>query len=639
MLYLLHTRWKTEDDTIQVYSLPLNILDFLAIYNYKLPSMMTQSEEVLINTGWLFSNTVLGQSFYSSIAKVANDFDGKIFLVYFPGEGQVVTSEGYEDAIMQLAENDEKIVSEDIKDTAIENLANSLFYEGADFYNKVENLVSLPENVGDVIDSVESADELIKDLFHSNLLDSATKKTKGWDTSSFSITELQSISKSIGTVNDGIKLLQLGWNAYDLSKKLSNWDTDFLEQVQVLANYEDNGLVNSSIVNITNKVAKKLIKSYQAPQDAVLDELVEDAFALLTSEIYEASPFGKIGCLLATAGNVCGILSERYKNVTDVYEKLYTVSFSVKIEQLVWNYILDGNLLYDTKEFSYSKIQDFRNQIMLYLRLNLRNKYNLYQLNLEGNTNKNWKDSDEAKKMINEISECYDMIIELMSTQDYDEWLELQTDFDKAFQEEFHQKISMDTVKEDKNELLSVEDRIKIYLEENEENYPYFSVVDINNDGILELLTTTEDKLYSYNKSESKRAAVAATLFAYVDGKIEKMIYGESRYCNPIYVNDGELVFPQRLQELHVTIEDDDINGYELRYDKFTDIIYKVNLYDLNLVDGYIDQHNLGYVDSEYGGAEMEVYGGEWEFYDYDDEPIVDFIINNKKNRLEYLSK
>lgn len=82
-LYLLHTEWMIENDTVYVTPIPLTILDFTAIHFEDIIQTASQSEDLLIDTGWIFSNTVVGQLVYSAIAEVFDDFDGKIFMVWY----------------------------------------------------------------------------------------------------------------------------------------------------------------------------------------------------------------------------------------------------------------------------------------------------------------------------------------------------------------------------------------------------------------------------------------------------------------------------------------------------------------------------------------------------------------------------
>ena len=120
LLYLLHSTWTIQGDVLQINPMPFTILDFMAVHNIDLEEIASNSDDILINTGWFLSDNKTIQVIYSVIADVFNDFDGKIFLPWWPEEGHVLLAEGYEDAILQLAKNEKDFIDEDIQSDAME---------------------------------------------------------------------------------------------------------------------------------------------------------------------------------------------------------------------------------------------------------------------------------------------------------------------------------------------------------------------------------------------------------------------------------------------------------------------------------------------------------------------------------------
>ncbi len=433
LLYLLHAEWLVNNDTVYVTPMPLTILDFLAIHEIDLVEIASQSEDVLINTGWFLSDTQIGQAVYSTIAEVFSDFDGKIFMPWWPGEGHVETAESYENAILQLAKEDKEFIGEDVQHDALEVAANSVFYLGNEYMNKIQNIMAIPENIDDIVQSVPDAVELLEDIGKdiSEFKDIAEDIKDGKiDTLFLSIPEVKSKTQQLEVVGDGLALLQFVWNIYDTAARVKNWNDEYLAQLQVLADYQEFGSIKDTVARYVRSSAQRLIDSYQNPGEAAVDEAVQSTMGLLLSKTFDASPFGKAFSIMNAVGSCYGVFNMETADVYDMYAELSVVTFSVKIEQMV-KYLLDyNNLLHTTNKLTEGEIEDYRNQLMLYLRLNLRNKSQLYNLNIKGNKDRNWVQSKEAKELHNEIVLVYTMLAELIETKDYDSFIMLDSDWD-----------------------------------------------------------------------------------------------------------------------------------------------------------------------------------------------------------------
>lgn len=398
-----------EGETVVVTQLPPTILDFTAIYNIEFTNMQTHSEDLLVDTGWAFSDTKGGEIFYSTISKVFNDFDGKIFLAWYPGEGHVLTAESYENAIFQLGQNDKEFIGDDVQEDTLKQLTDSCFTLSNDYYGAIQNIVSLPSDTKDTISGFEDAAQFLSECFNKGAIKDTSKKI---DTSLLDVPELENLSKNMGAITTGIDILQYVYDCYDIATRMSDWDQSNIDQIRVLASFEDLSYINDA--------SKRLIQSYENPSRAVTDEIIQSTISLLSKTIYNESPFGKVASIMGTAGSCIGTFNQKYKQTSDAYSQLSDLGFSVKIENLAYQLMEESKLIKTDEAISDESIKSYRDRLMLYLRLNLRNKAQLYNINIQGNQDKNWKKSAEALHLQSEIVNCYQMITELIATEQSD---------------------------------------------------------------------------------------------------------------------------------------------------------------------------------------------------------------------------
>lgn len=439
LLYLLHAEWTIDDNVLCVVPMPLTILDFMAIHSIDLAQIESTSEDVLIDTGWLFSDNEWGQAVYSAIAEVFSDFDGKIFMLWWPGEGHVETAECYENAILQLAKEDEEFIGEDVQSDAMEVIVDSIFSINSESTNKIQNIISVPSNIDDLVQSVPDAVSVLEDLSEtfpnievSQKVKNVSEKIKNGqiDSSFLEIPEMKSKADELGKIGDGLAILQCVWNAYDVANRVEGWNEEYLSQLDVLANYNNPGSINENVVDYVQSSAQRLIDSYNNPTQAVTDEALQSTMGLLLSKTFEESPFGKVFSIIGAVGTCYGTFDVETAETYDVYSELSVVTFSIKIEQLVRELFRYEDILTTTEKLTSESIEEARDRLMLYLRLNLRNKAQLYNLNLRGNENKNWSESEEAKKLYDEIVKVYAMLAELIETKDYDSRIIISSNLD-----------------------------------------------------------------------------------------------------------------------------------------------------------------------------------------------------------------
>lgn len=541
LLYLLHSTWTIQGDVLQINPMPFTILDFMAVHNIDLEEIASNSDDILINTGWFLSNNKTIQVIYSVIADVFNDFDGKIFLPWWPEEGHVLLAEGYEDAILQLAKNEKDFIDEDIQSDAMELVANTTFTLNDDYLSNIQNIISVPGNIDDIVQSVPDAVSVIEDIKKYIPKVKVPKKLKTIsenikegkiDTSFLQIPEIKSKVTELQGIGDGLAILQCVWNAYETADRVNDWDKEYLDQLQLLADYKNPGYINENILNYVKDSSQRLINSYENPSEAALNEGIQSALALILNTTFNESPFGKAFGIMGTIGTVCGTFSTKDTPTGDVYAALDKVIFSIKVEQLVKEMFRYENIANTTEKLTRRKIEETRNQLMLYLRLNLRNKVQLYNLNIEGNVDENWIDSQEGKQLYDEIVKVYAMLAELTQTKDNDECIIISKDLDDIYSTnpEISEEILL-------NERPNSEDILKNFLNSGQYKFNIdqgddlsleYVLYDINNDENMELLIeSTSDAPFYYTWLFTLKGDEVVLVY-------EGYGYGQFRY-SPIY--------------------------------------------------------------------------------------------------------
>lgn len=432
LLYLLHAEWGIMDDSLYISPLPYTLLDFWAIHRNDLAKIESVQEDTLIETGWFKDDSLFWQSVYSSLSGVFSDFDGKIFLGTWTEEGgldNVVTQEYYKNAILQLAKDDIEYVSEDIQEEAIESFVNSTFAINSGPISQMKDTLSIGSNISEIIDSTDDAVEILEQIqekfptfkVSEKLKNIANKIDAGEIDSSFlQIPELDNKVKELSAAGDAMSLLQCVWDAYDFADTVSDLDENYLEQIKILQDYEYTDSLNKGIIDYVKSSARILIESHENPTSAGIETGIQNALALFLSTVFQESPQGKAFSVISAVGNCCGVINVDFQDTYDTYAELALVTFSIKVEQLVQELLHYNPLVYSEDELTAEEIKEVRNQLVLYLKFNLRNKSYLYDLNVKGNSNQNWSSTDEAKALHDEILLSYSMLVELINTKDYD---------------------------------------------------------------------------------------------------------------------------------------------------------------------------------------------------------------------------
>lgn len=629
MLYLLHTDWSIEGDTVFVVPMPLTILDFMSVYNQEVVELASTSEDVLLDTGWIGCENKYMQTIYSSVADFFNDFDGKVFYAWIPGKGNIKLQESYEKAILQLARNDKEFISDDMQEDAAKKMVDSVFALNNQYYSKLSNLVNMPGNVIGVVNSVPDALDIIGKLRKKpERYKTLASKMPIFDEDSldpelFGNNEYLKKAEEIGT---GIDILQAVWNVYETVAQVEEWDDRFLSELKVLKDYENPGWVNQTVINATNRSAKKLLKIYEAPEQATLETIVENALAIAGKTIFDKSPFGQAFAIAETAGNCIGIFNQDFSATYDVYEELSYVTNSVKVEQLLQELLKYNNLLYTEETLTQKSIEEFRNQMTLYIRLNYRNKAQLYQLNIKGNKNKDWKNTEEGKDLYNEILSSYTMMMELIDTKNADSLLLLSNKLEIKEEQKLTQQVVLD--EEDLNKEYDI---FREYLEEHEKNVTYFQIVNAGAFGEPVLLTA--DKIFDcFQYNSSCKYASSANLF-YIEGNqvkpaVESELFTNGTGYGISYVKN-HIFIPYYHTIGHYFAVDDGHSvgeGAELLYDDGG------TYYHYNYYDG--KAYGIKEISEEKFTEYEKIWGVEPEQHIH-----VNFVLNTESNRKQYCKR
>ena len=437
-IYLLHGNLILLPDHVYIEAMPFNIIDFYAAYAADIAGLESKPEDALINTGWWGSETKAGQAIYSSIAEIIKDFDGNLLVLYDPDKGHVKTNQFYEDAILQLSKTDKELLGEEMYSSISEQTMSILdeFNHAIDPIQKVGTFCS---NVNGTIESIPDAIEILSEIQkeYPELIISKQFKQfgKSLDDGTSAMVmmdspELNAKIKESGYVSDAISLIKFAYNICDVKNRTLTWNSDFEAQLQLLADYENPGWLSDNVVNHINSASQHLIESKLNPTMAQIDEGINNVTELLLAKTFDESPFGKVRSGLEAIQIVYGLYDEKSGDVWDAYTELGDVTYSIKIEQMVREMFRYDDILNTDNPLTKEDIATFRNQLMMFLRLDMRNKAQLYNLNCKANENENWAESEDAKRLYDEVTELNKLIVILEGTKIVDDKIILDDNYD-----------------------------------------------------------------------------------------------------------------------------------------------------------------------------------------------------------------
>lgn len=503
MLYLLHAQWCMEEGKVMIQPLQYTILDFIVENHSNIILNKVNQTDLLIN-----GESELAHNIRTSLAVMFNNFDPKLFVIYWPGEGWVpALNKVYEEAILQLNIDDmdfldsygQTQITSELEKIDLSSIQSSL--------SSIKDTIDVSENIAEIIKQIE-------DLSNTN---KSLKFDLYYDFALLTPPQIQALSKELGEITDALKIINIALKFNEVYQRSENWDEDFINQISILTDF-DGTQYKASVFNSIKNVATNLINECNDPFMAATDEALQQTAALLLDSLFGQTIFGKYFAIFNMELSMYKTFYPNIKNSMDAAELAYMVDALIKIEQIAvgemnteYENILDINF---DGEFSEEHLKRLRNSVMLSLRTNLRNHAFIYYLNEKLNDDTNWENSQQAMDIRNNIIEDYILICKLMETEKYDRLLFLNN-FENMYSDEFgkmRQQITTEVFHEGEIPELEVVDTTQTYIDflkaQEYESYisdwiygdpTHYAILDIDDDGIDELIITGGDGTGFYN--------------------------------------------------------------------------------------------------------------------------------------------
>lgn len=612
MLYLLHTQWWISDKQLFVKALPKTLVDFLAEnYNDIIKNQVNQTD-LLIN-----GESKLGHNIRTSLAAVFNDFDPRIFVLWWPEEDFFpILNKEWEEALLQIAVDDMEFLDKNGQKAVLSAIEENEYVPGKTGLNNVKNIIDSPINL---VEGTEDIDEIINWLSKESKSNNYLKSNNYFDFSYIDIVELKELSKEIQGVSDAFEIADIILNVIEISQRSKKWGEQYINQIKILTDFDDTGY-NKFITDKVKTVASGIIKEYQNSFESVSNEAVLQSVSLLTSKIFDESSLGKYYAVFDTGLTIAKITNKNVKEDMDIADLAYMVDCLVKIEQIAmkemnrsYNKLLNSNI---TGNFTQADLERLRNCTLLSVRTNLRNRTFLYYLNAKNNSY--WEYSVNAKTIHQQIINDYAMVCMLMETENSDQLLFLD-DFDNMYSDEsgiIRQNISMDIFQEGEipitaesiySDILDMfyykisngwngYEEVSylfngVYTEVKTLSDAGYAFIDLDNDGVLELLVTSV---------EAAVEGMIYDLYTYKNGTIIHLASGGERYryylCadNTIYYEGSGGAMLSSFKKYIIDANKDSLK-----------------LEEMVVCDGYADEKNPWYYGKEDCDDEMDGYNIE----------------------------
>ena len=275
MLYLLHSQWWLSENKLIIKSLPYTIIDFLCSGNYEsMWENKVNQTDLLIN-----GESKLAHALRTSLAAVFNDFDPEIFVLWWPGEGfYPFINEEYEEALLQIAVDDMDFLNLYGQESLISVFEESGFSDVKSNWDNVKNIIDIPDNLAEGAYDIDKIVEYLsknKDLryfiYDFETLDPAI---------------LKAMSEKMENVSNVMDITSIILDVAEISQRSHNWGEQYINQIRVLADFDDRGY-NKSIANNVKTVANGLIEEYQDPIQAAADAAALQSTSLFLSKIFD----------------------------------------------------------------------------------------------------------------------------------------------------------------------------------------------------------------------------------------------------------------------------------------------------------------------------------------------------------------
>lgn len=419
MLYLTHATWCVDENILYVERMQKTIIDFIGEYQLSLLENRTSQGELLLN-----GENNLTRATRSTLAHVVRNFDARL---YVPVVGTLILEEEqYEEILMELAKDDIEFLGETGQKNIEGILQESIFEELSSDLGKIEFLTN---DIPEIADNLQEI--LEKEAQNSRI---AEKIVRNVNLSDLSSSEIEAISKELKGISNVTSAIIATKNIVEAAKWIEEADEEVLQEISVLSDFDDTQY-NTFLTNPMKQAAKNLLNRKQNTGVEVVDDLLMETINFLGKQADDVTFVGKFIGAIQTVDMLGGIFSDRYTNAMDVAELSFRANYLIKTETVALNEELKAYYKVNSGNFSLEELQRLRSSVMLSLRLNLRAKANIYYINVLGNDEGQWKESEEAQRIQQLISEDYAMLIALKSTEAEDKVLILE-DFKDMYQNE-----------------------------------------------------------------------------------------------------------------------------------------------------------------------------------------------------------
>ena len=391
------------------------IYDFLYQY-YKDIKDMGVKQSYILDTGHTGAGDAIGK--YTSIVlkDFLNDMDIR-FLVPFIGN-ESLTKEDLENTMLYLNQEDKIFLTDKgIKD-ASENIKVDML-NGFSF-DEMTNLVgvlgyeaSLPQVIRDLVlanaGKKVSNEKLITEIMNIKNLDKSTmssvcKAIKGLD-------QFSKVTESIGHAKTIYDLVNREYNLLFRSKE---WTDLYVKNLELINDVDPGHFPKkeSSFIKKAKEVSNDLLNEKEHTYEAMFDDLMEQVHLIVADEATKKIPNNYVNYYYDTLKLVSETLkyNKNYKDWVEEGSMGVIVNNMLKLSEMQKFEIDYSECLLLAKDgMSLSTVQRIKDELALYLKMNLRGWCGLYFLKSDSE----WDKTPESELVKNNILNFYNMIISL----------------------------------------------------------------------------------------------------------------------------------------------------------------------------------------------------------------------------------
>ena len=240
ILYLMHANWCVEDNVLYVNPLPYALPDFFADFYGDFRQNLTTDGDILMNG----ENNLL-RSVRSSLASMVRDFDIRYYIPVW-GANEMI-EEDYEKILLNLTETKESYIGELPTDMVEAELEGTLLSEISEENGRLKFVVDLPLKVDDLDTAIETygkSSGIARKIAGNVALDEILDRD-----------QLKKISDQVGEMADAISYFTSVCNVVDVLRTADSMNESFLQQLEILKNFDGSRYEGSAVFHIKNAAA------------------------------------------------------------------------------------------------------------------------------------------------------------------------------------------------------------------------------------------------------------------------------------------------------------------------------------------------------------------------------------------------